>query len=203
MTVEQAARDFFGWFNRHYPAPSTNPDHEWNRLGVALANHQEDIEIKHPPALSPFKLVVEAYATNQYDEGPSWAEVTVTPEFLQTLERLRRICQDENLESVTIPQGPDRWDMEDVLWIRNDSLQTWRDNFWFEAYPKYGDYSVETRSILIDHLIRVARKIADNDVENPLPNDFVIRNGIVFYDVSDPENLADSYFEETKDETCD
>ena len=40
MTVEQAARDFFGWFNRHYPAPSTNPDHEWNRLGVALVNHQ-------------------------------------------------------------------------------------------------------------------------------------------------------------------
>ena len=46
MTVEQAARDFFGWFNRHYPAPSTNPDHEWNRLGVALANHQEEAQVR-------------------------------------------------------------------------------------------------------------------------------------------------------------
>lgn len=42
MTVEQAARDFFCWFNRHYPAPSTNQDSEWNRLGVALVNHQEE-----------------------------------------------------------------------------------------------------------------------------------------------------------------
>lgn len=44
MTVGQAARDFFGWFNRHYPTSSTNPDHEWNRLGVALANHQEEAQ---------------------------------------------------------------------------------------------------------------------------------------------------------------
>lgn len=44
MTVEQAARDFFGRFNRHYPSPSTNPDHGRNRLGVALANHQEDAQ---------------------------------------------------------------------------------------------------------------------------------------------------------------
>lgn len=97
----------------------------------------EDIEIKHPPALSPFKLVVEAYATDEYGEGPSWAEVTVTPGFLQTLERLRRVCQDENLESVTVPQGPDLWDLEDDLRIRGDSLRVWRDDFWFDAHPKH------------------------------------------------------------------
>jgi hypothetical protein len=32
----QAAGNFFAWFNRHYPAPSLHPDHEWNRLGLAL-----------------------------------------------------------------------------------------------------------------------------------------------------------------------
>lgn len=37
MTIEQAARNFFAWFNSHYPAPSIHPDHEWNRLGLALA----------------------------------------------------------------------------------------------------------------------------------------------------------------------
>lgn len=160
----------------------------------------EDIKVKREQAFEPFKLVVEAYATDEFGEGPSWAEVTVTPEFLQTLERLRRVCQDENLESVTVPQGPDPWDLEDDLRIRGDSLRVWQDSFWFEAQPKHRDYSVETRSILIDHLIRVARKIADDDVENPLPDGFAIRNGIVFYDASDPENLADSYFEEAKDE---
>jgi hypothetical protein len=27
-----AACDFFAWFNRHYPVPSTNESHEYNRL---------------------------------------------------------------------------------------------------------------------------------------------------------------------------
>lgn len=162
----------------------------------------EGIEAKRLPAFEPFKLVVEAYATDEYGEGPSWAEVTVTPGFLQTLERLRRVCQDEKLESVTVPQGPDRWDLEDDLRIRGDSLRVWRDDFWFEAHPKHRDYSVETRSILIDHLIRVARKIASGDVENPLPDGFEIRNGIVFYDASYPEDLAGSYFEEAEEESA-
>jgi len=149
----------------------------------------------------PFKLVVEAYATDEFGEGPSWAEVTVAPEFLQTLERLRRVCQDENLESVTVKQGPARWDQEDDLRIRGDSLRVWHDDFWFEAHPKHGDYSVETRSILIDHLIQVARKIANDDAENPLPlpDGFDIQKGIVFY-AYDPGNLADSYFEKAEEE---
>lgn len=162
----------------------------------------EGIEAKHLSAFEPFKLVVEAYATDEYGEGPSWADVTVTPEFLQTLERLRRVCQDEKLESVTVPQGPDRWDLEDDLRIRDDSLRVYRDDFWFEAHPKHSDYSVETRSILIDHLVQVARKIASGDAENPLPDGFWIRNGIVFYDASCPEDLSDSYFEEDEEESA-
>jgi hypothetical protein len=35
--LRQAASNFFAWFNRHYPAPSNHPDHEWNQLGAALA----------------------------------------------------------------------------------------------------------------------------------------------------------------------
>lgn len=155
----------------------------------------EGIEAKRLPVFEPFKLVVEAYATDEYGEGPSWAEVTVTPGFLQTLERLRRVCQDEKLESVTVPQGPDRWDLEDDLRIRGDSLRVWRDDFWFEAHPKHRDYSVETRSILIDHMIRVARKIASGDVENPLPDGFLIREGIVFYDGVRAADLASAYLD--------
>lgn len=147
------------------------------------------------PAFEPFRLVVEAYATDEFGEGPSWAEMTVTPEFLQTLERLRRVCQDENLESVTIPQSPDRWDLEDDLRIRGDSLRVWRDDFWFEAHPKHRDYSVETRSVSIGDLTRVARKIAGGDDENPLPEGFLSRDGIVFYSTSDPGELAETYAE--------
>ena len=34
--IERASA-FFAWFNRHYPAPGSHPDHEWNQLGMALA----------------------------------------------------------------------------------------------------------------------------------------------------------------------
>lgn len=155
----------------------------------------EDIKVKREQAFEPFRLVVEAHATDEYGEGPSWAEMTVTPEFLQTLERLRRVCQDENLESLTIPQGPDRWDREDDLRIRGDSLRVWRDSFWFEAHPKHRDYSVETQSILIDHLIRVTRKIASSDTENQLPDGFAIVNGAIFYSDDDPQDLASNFWE--------
>jgi len=30
--ARKAAGDFFAWFNRHYPPPSTNEAHEYNRL---------------------------------------------------------------------------------------------------------------------------------------------------------------------------
>lgn len=33
----QAAGDFFAWFNKSYPQPSSNELHPWSRLGVALA----------------------------------------------------------------------------------------------------------------------------------------------------------------------
>jgi hypothetical protein len=34
--LRHAAFHFFAWFNRHYPRPSEHPEHEWNRLDMAL-----------------------------------------------------------------------------------------------------------------------------------------------------------------------
>lgn len=34
--IIHASKDFFSWFNRHYPEPSMSEDHPWNRLGMAL-----------------------------------------------------------------------------------------------------------------------------------------------------------------------
>lgn len=150
-----------------------------------------------PRFFEPFKLVVKAYAVSDYYVGgPSWAEVTVTPKFLHTLKRLRRFCREEVLESVTIQESPDRWDLQDDLRIRDDSMRVFGDSFWFEARPKHADYFVETQMIGIDDLISVAEKIAGNDVESPMPDGFLIRRGVVFYDNSNSEDdLADMYFE--------
>lgn len=43
--LRDAAAEFFSWFNRTYPAPSTHEDHPWCRLGLVLysspTNHPE------------------------------------------------------------------------------------------------------------------------------------------------------------------
>lgn len=145
-------------------------------------------------SVKPFKLVIGASATSEFGEGPEWAGVTVTPEFLQTLLRLRRVCRDEKLESVTVSQAPDCWDQEEYFRIRGDSLRVWGNDFWFEAHPKYADYNVETRAIDIDKLLKVVDKIAKNDVENPMPEGFSVKNGVVFCG-ADPDDLADSCFD--------
>ncbi len=116
----------------------------------------EGIEVRSAPSFKPFKLVVEAYATSEFGEGPEFAVVTVTPEFIDKLVRLRRVCKEHDLESLTIGMAPDMWDQEGDLRIRNNSLRVWGADFWFEAHPKHADYNVETKRISIGDLAFVA-----------------------------------------------
>jgi hypothetical protein len=116
----------------------------------------EGVEVRKTPTFEPFTLVVEAQATSEFGEGPDYAEVSVTPEFIEHLLRLSRLCEEHGLESVTTPGAVDRWDREDELRIRGDSLRVWKDNFWFEASPKHADYNVETAAIDIASLVSVA-----------------------------------------------
>jgi hypothetical protein len=45
----------------------------------------EDIEIRKTPTFEPFKRAVKAHATGEFGEGPEYAEVSVTPEFVEHL----------------------------------------------------------------------------------------------------------------------
>jgi hypothetical protein len=116
----------------------------------------EGIEVRKTPTFEPFTLVVAAQATDEFGEGPDYAEVSVTPGFIEHLLRLSRLCEEHGLESVTTPGAVDRWDREDELRIRGDSLRVWKDTFWFEAYPKHADYNVESAAIDIANLVSVA-----------------------------------------------
>lgn len=138
-------------------------------------------------AFNPFKLVIEAYTVGGVEGGPSWAELTVTEDFLNKLQRMRAVCEDAGLDSVSVSQCPDKWDREEELGMEGDTLKVWPDHFWFEASP-----DVETRMIDIDLLLEVAEIVA-GDTENPLPPGFMIQNGVVFYSESDLEELVDSY----------
>jgi hypothetical protein len=116
----------------------------------------EGIAVRRAPCFEPFTLVVEARATSEFGEGPEYAEVTVTPDFIEHLLKLSRLCEEHGLESVSVDEGPDLWDREGELRIRGDSLRVWKDTFWFEAHPKHADYNVETVAIDIASLASVA-----------------------------------------------
>jgi hypothetical protein len=123
----------------------------------------EGVEVRKTPTFEPFTLVVKAQATDEFGEGPDYAEVSVTPEFIEHLLRLSRLCEEHGLESVTTQDGVNRWDREVELRISGNSLRVWGDTFWFEAWPKHVDYYVETAAIDIANLVSVAVLSTESD----------------------------------------
>jgi hypothetical protein len=115
-----------------------------------------DIKTRETPIFEPFTLVVKAYPTSNFGEGPEYAEISVTPDFIEHLLKLSKLCEDHGLQSVTTSDAVDRWDMDHELRITGDSMRVWDGTFWFEAWPKHADYHVETLAIEIASLASVA-----------------------------------------------
>jgi hypothetical protein len=63
----------------------------------------DGIEVRKTPEFEPFTLVAEARATSQFGlgPGPAYAEIRVTPEFVERLLRLSKLCKEHGLRSVT------------------------------------------------------------------------------------------------------
>jgi len=123
----------------------------------------EGIEVRKTPEFEPFTLVVESHPINEFDDGPAYAEIRVTPQFVERLLRLSKLCKERGLESVTTDDAVDRWDQEDELRIIGNSLRVYRNDFCFEAYPKHADYNVETAAIDIASLVSVAARRSKRD----------------------------------------
>lgn len=136
-------------------------------------------------------LFIEAYALDEFGDGPLWAKVRVDDAFLANLNRLHSICRVNKLESVTIGDGPDEWDMENDLLLRGDSLVVWGDDFWFTSRPKHADYSVESRAIDVTALAQVLNGKQPDDSSG-----FHWRHGLLFY-AGNPEMAK-----ELADEVC-
>jgi hypothetical protein len=102
---------------------------------------------------APVELFVEAFACDDNMQGPSWAKVTVTQQFLDEVLRLRGLCQSQGVDLVAKSRCPDKWDGEESLRLRGDDLYVTADSWWFRACPKHSDYAVETRNIDIDTLL--------------------------------------------------
>lgn len=127
------------------------------------------------------KLVVKVYATSEYGDAPSFAAVDVTPELVAHLNHLSEVCAGNCLSQVQTHNGPDAWDLEDDLRLRGDTLHVDDTRFYYSAYPKHGDYTVETCSLDIDWLEELLEK-----GEHPCIR---VIEGVAYYPDSDADDL--------------
>lgn len=85
-------------------------------------------------------LYVEAHTTDEYDQGPDWAKITLDQPLLERIKTLQKLCEDNNLESVQVDSSVDMWGpgtIEEDLRVRGTSMVVDSESFWFKGFPKY------------------------------------------------------------------
>lgn len=143
-----------------------------------------------PPLLAkPFDFYWEAFACDEWGDGPRWAKVQVTQEFVNNLHSLQTKCLQFNAQ-MTVSETPQEWDMEEELRLRGEELNVTMNHFWFSARPKHADYAVETR--LLD--IKVFFDAIDNSEQRM--SHLAWADGILFMDGSSAKLFAQGLLDE-------
>ena len=119
-------------------------------------------------------LILGAHAVSDHADGPAWARIEVTEEFLRKVEQLYALCAEHKLRSVTTHAAPDEWDLQDELSLTWDRLEVHGSILWFSCSPKHGTYECESDVIELAQLRRLLEgKPEDGFV---FEGDFVFQN---------------------------
>lgn len=147
---------------------------------------------KEPPKdFTPFTLYAEAYACNEWAEGPSWCKLEVTPALVALLHELQTLALKQDLETVTRDCYELEWQDEDRYSLRSPELQVSKRSFWFTARPKHQDFDVECRYFDFEELFQLIEKgqIASKKY-------FAWADGILFRDGNSARALAELLLDE-------
>lgn len=123
----------------------------------------------------PVTLYINAYACDEWADGPSWAKVRIDQAFIDAVLELQALCEDKGLDHVSKDWCPEAWDDDDNLRLQGDELVVCRHSWWFTARPKHADYSCETRMLDIGWMLDALSKHASTDY-------LVWRKDILLYD---------------------
>ena len=96
-----------------------------------------------------------AYATNEF-EGPLYARLDVTPDFILTLRRLRALCSEQRLAQARINDAPDEWGpgtIEEEMRLEAPELVVTPHMFWFTDTPRHMPFHIETACEAIDRFV--------------------------------------------------
>lgn len=98
-----------------------------------------------PPKVGkPFTFFWEAFACDEWGEGPAWAKLEVTQAFVDELHKLQTQCLKDKV-NLSVDHSVDEWDNEDSLRLHGVELHVTQSLVWLSAHPKQANYNVETR----------------------------------------------------------
>lgn len=139
-----------------------------------------------------FTLVIEVFTTDDDADGPRFAELVTTDQWLAKADRLVAVVKTHQLNSADVHGGEVVWHDEDSYRINMVELVVSEYGLWYEGYPKYGNYHFETRAIDPTAFGNIVEYLAGRASE--LPPGFEMHNGIIFRKEDDDEIVQD-YFD--------
>lgn len=154
----------------------------WTEEQRSTAEHI-GLREKPPIVAKPFDFYWEAFACDEWGDGPRWAKVHVTQAFVDQVHSLQTKCLEFNAQ-MAVHESPEQWDGEDELRLQGDELNVSHLSFWFSARPKHADYAVETRILDIRDFF--------DAIDNPerRMSHLAWADGVLFMDGSSAKNFA-------------
>lgn len=104
------------------------------------------------------EIIIEAYACDDYGDGPCFAKVIVNDFLVEKIKTLASIIEEHGLSEVRVYMSPEDWGpskVVDELRLQGGELVVIPGgDFWFTDKPKHADYSVETRAVSLDTVLK-------------------------------------------------
>lgn len=111
----------------------------------------------------PVTIYVNAFSCDEFGDGPSWAKLTLTQAFIDTVLELQALCNTKDLDQTTKSWAVDAWGSREDLNLRDEDLAVGKHSWWIRARPKHADYDCETRMLDISWLLEALSKRVSTD----------------------------------------
>lgn len=156
-------------------------------------------------AFTPFSLVVDAFVCDGDADGPSYAEIEVTPALFGQIIRVAGIANKTGIKSAHLESDDSVWsDPGESLRMRGTDLVIMpslgalqETSFFWQGHPKHASYNCETRAIDLKDLLACI-----GNAGTDLPNGFRRERDVLFYDAESGEMdyLVEQYFDANESE---
>lgn len=170
----------------------------WDTLcGMAKAAEASPAPLK----FEPFSLYMSAYVCDEWGEGPDWAVITITPEFIVELQHLQDLVATKGYGDMSTQGWAPNWDSDDTYRVGTESMSVTSTEFYFEGYPKHVSYQVRTASVPIAGLLAAIAEGGSSDIRLRMIGDKLFFGRVSARDLI--ESLSDGGEIELTDEQWD